>query len=63
MLVKLSEYLNKGIEDIYCEGCEALEQVAPSRRLILGQVRQGFEQTALVKGVPVHGTGVELDYL
>jgi len=51
----------------YNEGDEALEQVAQRScgcllpGSVQGQVGWGFEQPALVEGVPAHGRGAGLD--
>jgi len=48
---------------IYCEGGEALEQIAQRScgcllpGSVQGQVGWGFEQPGVVEGVPVHGRG------
>jgi len=48
-------------EVLYCEGDEALEQVAqrscgcPLPGSVQGQAGWGFEQPGLVEGVPAHG--------
>ena len=48
-------------EILYCEGGEALEQVAqrscgcPVPGSVQGQVGRGFEQPGLVEVVPAHG--------
>ena len=54
-------------EILYCEGGEALAQVAqkswgwPFPGSVQGQVAWGCEQPGLVEGVPAHGRGVELE--
>ena len=51
-------------EILYCEGGEALEQVAqrgcgcPLPGSVQGQAGWGFEEPGLVAGVPAHGRGV-----
>jgi len=51
-------------EILCCEGSEALAQVAqrscgcPLPGSVQVQVGRGFEQPALVEGVPAHGRGV-----
>ena len=52
------------LEILYCEGGEALEQVAqrgcggPLPGSVQGQVGWGFGQPGLVEGVPAHGRGL-----
>jgi len=56
-------------ETVYCEGGEALAQVAqrscgcPLPGSVQGQAGRGFEQPGLVGGVPARGRGLELDDL
>ena len=56
-------------EVLYCEGDEALEQVAqrgcgcPLPGSVQGQVGWGFEQPGLVEGVSALAAGLELDDL
>jgi len=56
-------------ESLYCEGGEALAQVAqrscgcPLPGSVRGQAGWGFEQPGLVEGVPGHGRGLGLDEL
>jgi len=50
-------------EILYCEGGEALAQVAqrscgcPLPGSVQGQAGRGFEHPGLVEGVPAHGRG------
>jgi len=56
-------------EILYCEGGEALEQVAqrggkcPSPGNVQGQAGWGSEKFDLVEDVPAHCRGIELDDL
>lgn len=48
---------------MFCEGGEALPQVALGSWLPQGQVGQGLEEPGLIEGAPARGRGVGQDDL